>query len=288
MSLLNRLEIRAMPKSKKATEAIADNTKKDEISSSDATGKDTQPVEMAAVIEEDTQPTSTGSELVPHEGTKPATEEDPIVTEAVNHINTIIGDNLVNTAIQIGNYVLEKFYGNNIEDAKSRSPVKQNSFRKLQNHPDLKIHYKTLNQMVNVAIQENLLLKELGEDQVKMLTYSHKIELLPLKDEIKIEYAKKCIEEHLSINGLRKAISSKTVKNDNKENYQAIIQHTLDRYYKDDLSEKDFKGKGHKSLDKLVKDIEKYIEHNNSVNLKLSSIKEKLTPIIESKKNIDK
>jgi len=220
-----------MSKSKKATEAKADDTEKSEIPASDDTGKDAQPI-------------ATGSELVPLEETQPATEEDPVVTEAVKHINSIIGDNLINAAIQIGKYVLEKFYDNNIEDAKSRSPVKQNSFRKLQNHPDLKIHYKTLNQMVNVAIQEKLLIEKLGDKQVGLLTYSHRIELLSLKDDNKIEYAKKCIEEHLSINGLRNAISSNKVKNDNKENYQAIIQHTLDKYYKDDLSEKDFKGKG--------------------------------------------
>ena len=42
----------------------------------------------------------------------------------VNHINELIGNKLYETAIEVGNYVLKKFFKDDIEEVKSKIPIR--------------------------------------------------------------------------------------------------------------------------------------------------------------------
>ncbi len=157
------------------------------------------------------------------------TETQKLINDAVEFINNELGNTLYSASIKIGNYILDKFFDNDIELAKSKNPHKSISYNKLQNHPDLKIHLNQLNLMVRAAIQdkyldENTLKDEknkgkeaemLLQEEKDALTFSHCVELLRLDDnEHKILLAKQAVakDKPMSVRALRIEVNKQLEK----------------------------------------------------------------------------
>ncbi len=168
--------------------------------------------------------------------------DDQLIDATVVEINRLVGDNLLKTATDVGSYILKHFYGDKIEEAMSKNPHKHNSYRKLQDRLDLKIHYKTLNQMVNITIQERFLVGELTEEKVKLLSYSQRVELLPRNQNTKLTLAQKCIEENLTIKQMRAAISKNKTKpvSGKKKFIDPFIQDVIAKYSVNNIADKRF------------------------------------------------
>jgi hypothetical protein len=146
--------------------------------------------------------------------------EEAIIKEAVEYINEKIGSTYYKTAIDVGEYVLNTFFKDNPNGVKSRDPNKENSFSKLCERSDLKVHPKHLNQMVVVALQERLLINGIDSKKefvagitpkdMDKLGYSLKVELLKVtSDEMKITFAKHFIKQKFKVNQAREYIKSK-------------------------------------------------------------------------------
>jgi len=208
-------------------------------------------------------------------------EKDPLIEAAVFEINKLVGDNLLKTAMDVGNYILEAFYKNDIQEALSKNPKKHNSYRKLQDSLDLKIHFKTLNQMVNITIQERFLLGEFPEEKVKLLSYSQRVELLPRTDGDKIALAKKCFEDQLTIKQMRAAISKSKPKPDtvNKSFASAIIRDIITKYSKKNLSSDDFTKLSLGKIKTMQTSIETFEKEMEIALGQLANIKKQLVPV---------
>ncbi len=146
--------------------------------------------------------------------------EDVIIKEAVEYINEKIGSSYYKTAIDVGEYVLNTFFKDNPNGVKSRDPNKENSFSKLCESSDLKVHPKHLNQMAVVALQERVLIggidskKEfvacIPQKDMDKLGYSLKVELLKVtSDKMKITFAKHFIKQKFKVSQAKEYIKSK-------------------------------------------------------------------------------
>lgn len=127
--------------------------------------------------------------------------------EAVLFINERVASYVYKGSIEIGNYILEKFFNNDIDLATSKNRYKPVSFLQLCQHPDLAVSYTTLNSMVRVAAQERFLTG--GGIQTDLLKYSHKVELIRLENnDEKLGLARACIDESWNIRKLREQIQA--------------------------------------------------------------------------------
>lgn len=123
----------------------------------------------------------------------------------VKAINEIALQHVFEGFIKIGNYVLQHFFSNKIEDALSRNPKKMVSFNNLAEHPDLKIDKRRLSEMVRIAAQETKL------PSSEKLKYSHKLQLLRLpysKKDKMVTFAKDVIKHDWTVKELRKNIDN--------------------------------------------------------------------------------
>jgi hypothetical protein len=201
---------------------------------------------------------------------------DPLVEAAVNKINELVGNSLLDMSLAVGRYVLEAFFDNDIAEARSRSPKKQHSYRKLQNHPGLKIHFKTLSLMVNVAIQETILLETIKPEKLDSLTYSHRVELLVADDFNKLALANKCIDEQLTIKQIRKEISNAKNKPayGKKKFIDPFIQDIIDKYSNKEFSVGDIKWTRIDMIKKMQAKINEYLNEieKTKEQLKVSKI----------------
>jgi hypothetical protein len=119
-----------------------------------------------------------------------------LLDEAVTFINEKANETLYRGSEEIGAYLLEKFFDNDIKVASSKKP-QSTSYAALCQRQDLAVHPATLSVMVRVAAQESFF-KEKGFDPAG-LTYTHKAELvkLPNTDE-KIGLAQKALASTLT------------------------------------------------------------------------------------------
>ncbi|MGA2223237.1 MAG: HU family DNA-binding protein [Syntrophobacteraceae bacterium] len=127
--------------------------------------------------------------IVPSDNQLPAVPEEVdnvLVNEAVQFINETVSRTIYNGALQIGDYLLENFFNDDIAAASSRNPRKPVSFRALCSREDLSLHPATLGEMVRVAAQERFFHQHnLDTDN---LSYSHKAELVKIpNDDHKIQ-----------------------------------------------------------------------------------------------------
>ena len=144
--------------------------------------------------------------------TNPETETEAIVAidealidKSVEFINKTIVKTFFKGSLEIGEYLLEHFFDNDIELASSRNPHKPVSFQALCKRPDLGIHPSTLSRMVRVASQERYFV--MSKAKVDELSYSHKLEFIKLpNDKKKIRLAEKCIREKMSCRKLSETI----------------------------------------------------------------------------------
>lgn len=144
-------------------------------------------------------------EIVAATPAAPTPEQQKLDDEAVQFINSTIQETLYKGAIEIGQYLLEKYFDNDPKLASSRNPKKAASFQRLCDHPDLKVDARTLSRMVRVAVQE----KTLGANNINLeqIGYTHRISLLKIDDDgRKIELVQKCIAESLSTRAFNELI----------------------------------------------------------------------------------
>ena len=116
-----------------------------------------------------------------------------LVKEAVHFINEKANETLYKGSEEIGAYLLEKFFNNDIEYATSRNPYKSASYTALCKSEDLAVYPATLSVMVRVAAQE-VFFKEKGFDTLG-LSYTHKAELVKLPNvEAKLNLAREVLQ----------------------------------------------------------------------------------------------
>ena len=129
------------------------------------------------------------------EVTKDVVADDDLIDQAVQHINEIANKSVYSGFMEIGQYVLEKFFDNDIKKATSRNPRKPASYQKLCQRQDLVIDVPRLSIAVRVAAQEKYF--EEKKIDTAQLTYTHKAELVKLaNDKEKIKLAKDCIKNN--------------------------------------------------------------------------------------------
>lgn len=137
--------------------------------------------------------------------TPPAVMDEVQINEAVQFINERVLACVVNGSLEIGGYVLERFFNNDIVLAGSRNPHKPVSYNRLCRHPDLRVSSSSLMNMVKTAAQEKFLIA--GGIAVDDLKYGLKIELTRLENnEAKLALAKACIDERLTVSSLKRRI----------------------------------------------------------------------------------
>ena len=123
--------------------------------------------------------------------------DDKVIEDAVVFINEIANKTIYKGSIEIGEYILEHFFGNDIKLASSKNPKKPSSFNKLCERPDLVVHPNQLGLMVRVASQERYLTD--NKVNTEGLSYTHKATLVKLDNtNKKIKTIEKCLEESWS------------------------------------------------------------------------------------------
>lgn len=131
--------------------------------------------------------------------------DSQLFDDAVKFINEKANETLYKGSIEIGEYILEKFFENKPELASSKNPKKLQSFNKLCEREDLVVHPNRLSLMVRVASQEKFFITE--DIDTKELSYTHKASLVKLDNNSKkINMVKKCIEKEWSTKALDNAI----------------------------------------------------------------------------------
>ncbi|MEW6141191.1 MAG: hypothetical protein AB1733_23450 [Thermodesulfobacteriota bacterium] len=130
----------------------------------------------------------------------PVTESgagDRLISEAVNFINEKANEFVYRGYEEIGIFLLERFFENNVEKASSRNPRKPAAYRKLCQREDLAIHPSRLGVMVRVAAQEKFFASQ--DLNTSRLSYTHKAELVKIPDgPEKTRLVKKLLEKSLS------------------------------------------------------------------------------------------
>lgn len=113
-----------------------------------------------------------------HQGSEPyALRPEVDLDAAVAHINAIHLKKGLETAVEIGDYVIATFFGGNSH----KSVVKQKlplSFRKLADHAGLNVSYSLIWNAVNVVYQ----MRTLPTEVARALPFTHHTMLLPIQD----------------------------------------------------------------------------------------------------------
>ncbi|RJP43861.1 MAG: hypothetical protein C4548_06475, partial [Desulfobacteraceae bacterium] len=127
----------------------------------------------------------------------PATLDHFLIDDTIAFIHRTVSEKALEAALLIGDYILTRYFNNDMEAAFSKDPHKSTSFNALCNHPDLRISRYKLVDMVKVAAQERFLRRL--DDDFTGLHYSHRLKLTALpNNEIKIDMAKECVDENLT------------------------------------------------------------------------------------------
>lgn len=215
-------------------------------------------------------------------------EIDKEIDEAVEEINRILGEHFFITAVEVGDYVLQKFFKGDIEEAKSKNPKKRVSFRKLQDHPHLRIPFRLLNQMLNISVQEKELKTKLKSDELNKLTYSHRAELLKLDDiDKKITLAKECIQESLSVRKLRERIQEFSSPGRLIEitKFKSTLKYLTEKYEAETtLSEEAIEKMSPNQIDNTKETIQAFLKKYTEIKKRLNDEMAKLNKALKKKR----
>ncbi len=193
------------------------------------------------------------------------TVDETLIDSAVGFINEIANKTIYKGSIEIGEYILEHFFGNDIKLASSKNPKKLSSFYKLCERQDLTVHPNRLGLMVRVASQERYLVEK--KVNTEGLSYTHKATLVKLDNtKIKIKTIQKCIEKKWStrelddeikilIQGLSSSTSPSLIRTAKK--YITKVDDVLKAVNDSSLDIED--GELFKMSDKKRKELENYL-----------------------------
>lgn len=126
----------------------------------------------------------------------PVIDEDAMIEESVQFINRTVAQMVFGASIIIGEHLLTRYFGGDIELAMSKAHNKPVSYNRLCRRPDISLTSRMLGGMVSVAAQERYF-QSIGLD-VGKLHYTHKLLLTRLpNDGAKSELAFDCMRENL-------------------------------------------------------------------------------------------
>jgi len=137
--------------------------------------------------------TTTATELAtiaPAESTALVVEND-VIDSAVQEINSLYAAGPLQVALAIGEVVAKHFYGGDNNAVRNRDPNKDVSFRKLSEHPNLKVSKSVLHRSVDLYE----LCTRLGVPGRGQLTVTHLRAVLPLEDKTQEKLINKALEK---------------------------------------------------------------------------------------------
>jgi hypothetical protein len=169
------------------------------------------------------------AEMLPSPSMEPAIVDKALVNDAVSFINEKANETLYRGSEEIGAYLLERFFGNDIAVASSRNPHKPASYTALCQRADLAVHPATLSLMVRVAAQEVFFRKENFDSAG--LSYTHKAELVKLPNTTeKIRLAKKALKSTFTSRLLSEEVKRTKEKSGAKGK---VISSVIEKYMTD-------------------------------------------------------
>lgn len=126
----------------------------------------------------------------------------------LSQVNQLSQNRGLQGATKLGRYVLDTFFDGSPERFRREGKSNQ-TFRTVVQSPDLKASYSLLYYSVAVTEQLDQLPKNVG----KKLSFSHHKLLLPVKDpRTKEAFARKVVDEDLSVRGLREVVARHRVE----------------------------------------------------------------------------
>jgi hypothetical protein len=162
------------------------------------------------------------------------TVDKKLVDEAAAWIRDKAMETAKKATVEVGEYIIKKFFDNDVEALKSKNPTKSASFRALAEKcgtADFPFSKTWLNNAVGVALMYRALPAE--KAAFKELGPSVQALLLPLKIPEKVEkVADLALNDHLSFREVRKAVEkeqSRKAKDDRGRPRKPLIVKTLDR-----------------------------------------------------------
>jgi len=213
------------------------------------------------------------------------TIDKKIVDEAVKWIRDTALEGIKKTLVEVGDYILKRFFNDDIELARSKNPLKNASFRALAERcgtAGFPVSKTWLNSAVGVAMMIRLLSST--SSAFRQLGPALQETLLPLKDPERVEkVAQKVIEGEFTLREARKAVAqerAKTPKGDGRGRRPApSIVKTLNR----SLKLFAFEG-GKRSFTKA--DVEELDEEQKKVAIKSAeALVEKVKALVEKLKS---
>jgi hypothetical protein len=167
--------------------------------------------------------------MLPSLPMEPAVVDKALVNDAVNFINEKANETLYRGSEEIGAYLLERFFGNDIAVASSRKPHKSASYAALCRREDLAVHPATLSLMVRVAAQE-IFFKDKKFNSAG-LSYTHKAELVKLPNTAeKIRLAAKALKSTFTSRLLSEEVKKTREKSGAKEK---VVSSVIEKYMTD-------------------------------------------------------
>ncbi len=163
------------------------------------------PPEETQVTESKALQVSTGKE-VSDGASEPV--DDELVEETVKFLHETVRKFVYKGSQVMGTYILEKFFDNDIERARSRNPNKKASYRKLKSHPNLPFHPSTLHISVQVAVQEIFFAEHHVDTSQVPPTHLGELVKLP-DDEEKIKLLQRILNENLHSRELERIVLEK-------------------------------------------------------------------------------
>lgn len=162
--------------------------------------------------------------------------DEKLVAEAAKHIKKTLEETVIRGTVEVGSYLFEKFFDNDIERVRSHNPQKNASFRTLAERcgtPDLPVSKTWLSNAVGVAV----ICKALPDSAAyKHLPPSHQTVLLPLREPKLVEaMAERAVKQDLPVSKLRPLVQQKVAaKKEEGRGRPAkpLIVKTLDRSLK--------------------------------------------------------
>jgi hypothetical protein len=196
-------------------------------------------MEKKAVLRKKAKPTGEGrqhpqiaqstAEMLPSPPMEPALVDKALVNDAVSFINEKANETLYRGSEEIGAYLLERFFGNDIAVASSRKPHKSASYAALCRREDLAVHPATLSLMVRVAAQETFF-KDKNFNSAG-LSYTHKAELVKLPNTAeKIRLAKKALKSTFTSRLLSEEVKKTREKSGAKGK---VVSSVIEKYMTD-------------------------------------------------------
>jgi len=139
--------------------------------------------------------------------------DEKLVKETLAWIRDTLKRTLNRAALEVGEYVFEKFYGGDPQRVASRSPNKAASLRMLTDHcgtMDLPLSKSSLHRALEVAVMMKALPAKAA---YKQLPSTHQATLAPLHDPEKVEkLAAKALDKKLPVSKLRGLVAAELAK----------------------------------------------------------------------------